>query len=258
VRRQGHELILPGLDLQVHAKDRARPDSSSTVRTPTSSFKGHQKPMKILRAIGLTLLFLLTTLSSSGAAEADLRAIIAKFATVTDFSETGTVVQELTATDDPAVERPLAALADGNLYIRTADSMVFVGKEGDENIQLFDPLSGEAAGEASEDDITKISVNNTLRRAIRDALGTLTLGSKDPAVRIAAADTMFKTPDATNIEPLDTAIANESVASVKALLEQAGERGADHLLNDEGGIGAEHHHLAMRHVDDAHDAEGDG
>ena len=30
------------------------------------------------------------------------------------------------------------------------------------------------------------------------------------------------------------------------------------LLHDEGGVGAEHHHLAMRHVDDAHDAEGDG
>ncbi|TGU89848.1 urea ABC transporter permease subunit UrtB [Mesorhizobium sp. M00.F.Ca.ET.151.01.1.1] len=186
--------------------------------------------MKILHAIGLTLLFLLTTLSSSGAAEADLRAIIAKFATVTDFSETGAVVQELTATGDPAVERPLAALADGNLYARTADSMVFVGKEGDENVQLFDPLSGEPAGEASEDDITKISVNNTLRRTIRDALGTLTLGSKDPTVRIAAADTMFKTPDAANIGPLDAVIASESVASVKALLEQA--RAASILVSD--------------------------
>lgn len=186
--------------------------------------------MKIFHAMGLTLLFLLTTLSSSGAAEADLRAIIAKFATVTDFSETGAVVHELTATGDPAAEPALAALADGNLYIRTADSMVFVGKEGDESVQLFDPLSGEAAGEASEDDITKITVNNTLRRTIRDALGTLTLGAKDPAVRVSAADTMFKTPDAANIEPLDAAIANETVASVKALLEQA--RAASVLVSD--------------------------
>ena len=30
------------------------------------------------------------------------------------------------------------------------------------------------------------------------------------------------------------------------------------LLDDEGRVGAEHHHLAMRHVDDAHHAEGDG
>ena len=41
-------------------------------------------------------------------------------------------------------------------------------------------------------------------------------------------------------------------------VEQAGRGGADRLLHDEGRVGAEHHHLAMRHVDDAHDAEGDG
>ena len=41
-------------------------------------------------------------------------------------------------------------------------------------------------------------------------------------------------------------------------VEQARRAGADQLLHDEGGVGAEHHHLAMRHVDDAHHAEGDG
>ncbi|TPN66430.1 urea ABC transporter permease subunit UrtB [Mesorhizobium sp. B1-1-1] len=186
--------------------------------------------MNLFRALGLTLLFLLATLSSSSAGEADLRGIIAKFAAAKGFSETGAVVHDLAATGDPAVERPLAALADGNLYIRKIDSLVFVGKEGGERVQLFDPLSGEPSGEAAKDDITKIKVNNTLRRTIRDALGTLTLGARDPAVRLAAADTMFKTPDSANIEPLDAAIANETVASVKTLLEQA--RAASILSSD--------------------------
>jgi urea transport system permease protein len=186
--------------------------------------------MKLAHAIGLTLLFLLATLSSSGASEADLRGIIAKFATATGFSETGAIVRELTASGDPAVERPLAALADGNLYLRKTDALVFIGKEAGEGVQLFDPLSGEPSSEAVKSEITKIKVNNTLRRAIRDALGTLTLGAKDPAVRIAAADTMFKTPDAANIAPLDAAIAGESVPSVKALLQQA--RAASVLVSD--------------------------
>ena len=42
------------------------------------------------------------------------------------------------------------------------------------------------------------------------------------------------------------------------VIEQAGIAGADDLLHHEGGVGADHHHLAMGHVDDAHDAEGDG
>src|SRR4051794_6254772 len=186
--------------------------------------------MTLIRTIGLTLLFLLATLSSSDAGEADLRAIIAKFATAKGFSEIGAVVHDLAATGDSLVEHPLSALADGNLYIREADSLVFVGKEAGESVQLFDPLSSEASGEAAKDDVAKIKVNNTLRRVIRDALGTLTLGAKDPAVRLAAAGTMFKTPDAANIEPLDTAIASETVASVKALLEQA--RAASVLVSD--------------------------
>ncbi|CAN7565787.1 urea ABC transporter permease subunit UrtB [Mesorhizobium amorphae] len=186
--------------------------------------------MILLRALGLTLLFLMASLLPSNAAEADLRAIIAKFATGTGFSATEAVVRELAATGDPLVERPLAALADGNLYIRKADSAVFVGMEAGDSVALLDPLSGEKSADAAKADITKIKVNNTLRRVIRDALGTLTLRAKDPTVRIAAADTMFKTPDAANIDPLDAAIAAETDANVKALFEQA--RAASVLVSD--------------------------
>jgi hypothetical protein len=42
------------------------------------------------------------------------------------------------------------------------------------------------------------------------------------------------------------------------VVEQYGRVVADRLLHDEGRVGAEHHHLAMRHVDDAHHPEGDG
>jgi hypothetical protein len=42
------------------------------------------------------------------------------------------------------------------------------------------------------------------------------------------------------------------------IIEQPGVAAADDFLHHEGRVGAEHHHLAMRHVDDAHDAEGDG
>ncbi|MER9407762.1 urea ABC transporter permease subunit UrtB [Mesorhizobium caraganae] len=186
--------------------------------------------MILLRTLGLMLVFLMASLLPSNAAEADLRAVIAKFATGSGFSATEAVVRELAATGDPLVERPLAALAEGNLYIRKADSAVFVGNEAGDSVSLLDPLSGESAGEAAKADITKIKVNNTLRRVIRDALGTLTLRAKDPAVRIAAADTMFKTPDAANIEPLDAAIAAETDAKVKALFEQA--RAASVLVSD--------------------------
>ena len=42
------------------------------------------------------------------------------------------------------------------------------------------------------------------------------------------------------------------------IVEQRRIARADHLLHHEGDIGAEHDHFAVRHVDHAHDAEGDG
>ncbi len=42
------------------------------------------------------------------------------------------------------------------------------------------------------------------------------------------------------------------------IVEQPRAAGADVLLHHEGDVGADHHHLAVRHVDDAHHAEGDG
>ena len=187
--------------------------------------------MPLLRAIGMMLLLTMAgLLPSKAAAGADLRAVVAKFAAATNFSATEAVVRELAASGDPAVERPLSALADGNLYVRKQDAQVFVGKDAGGRVELMDPLSGEKAADADKADLTKIKVNNGLRRTIRDALGTLTLRARDPAVRLAAATTMFKTPDAANIEPLDAAIAAETDPAVKTMFEQA--RAASILVSD--------------------------
>ena len=162
--------------------------------------------------------------------EAALRPIIAKFAAAKNFQATEAIVRELVASGDPVVEKPLLALSEGDLYFRKSDSAVFIGKEAGPTVKLTDPLTDADAGEAAKAEMTKIKVNNTLRRVIRDALGTLTLASDDPAARIAAAETMFKTPDAAAIPALDVAIAKEQVASVKAELEQA--RASSVLVSD--------------------------
>jgi urea transport system permease protein len=164
---------------------------------------------------------MLATVAAAQADEAALRSIIAKFATAKNFTATEAIVRELVATGDPVVETPLAALSEGNLLFRKADKQVFIGRESTQTVELSDPLTAEPAGQATKAEITKVKVNNTLRRVIRDALGSLTLGSDDPAVRLAAADTMFKTPNAAAIPALDAAIAKETVPGVKRRLEQA-------------------------------------
>ncbi|MDQ6437824.1 urea ABC transporter permease subunit UrtB [Mesorhizobium sp. LHD-90] len=170
----------------------------------------------------LAILSLLAILVSPASAdEATLRPVVAKFATVKNFSQTEAVVRELAATGDPAVGKPLTALSEGDLYFRKSDAAVFIGKESGQTVKLADPLTAVDAGEAAKAEVTKVKVNNSLRRVIRDVLGTLTLGAADPAARLAAAQTMFKAPDANSIEALDVAILDEHIASVKLQLEQA-------------------------------------
>ena len=111
-----------------------------------------------------------------------------------------------------------------------SDRAVFIGKETGKTVRLLDPLTAEPVGEAKKSEVSKVKVNNTLRRMIRDLVGSLTLSSADPVVRIAAADTMFKTPNADAIEPLDAAIAKETSPNVKLKLEQA--RASSVLVSD--------------------------
>ncbi|MER2633022.1 MAG: urea ABC transporter permease subunit UrtB, partial [Rhizobiaceae bacterium] len=142
--------------------------------------------MIVIRRLCLPVLIVFTlgvsAFAPAFAGEAELRAIVAKFATVKNFPETEAAVKELAATGDPAAGRPLAALADGNLAFRRSDNAVFIVRETAQGATLLDPLTGAADGEAAKADYTKIRVNNSLRRTIRDAIGSLTLGSDDASV----------------------------------------------------------------------------
>jgi len=148
------------------------------------------------------------------------------------FSKKAKVVDAIAATGHDRAAEVLQALIAGDLYSRKSDGAVFMARMSGGVIELIDPASGEAAGKASEDDLEKIRVNNKVRRAIRAALGTLTLQSKDPAKRVAAAEAVFKAKDASAIPALEKAIAKETDADVKQALAEA--RAAAVLNSDAG------------------------
>ena len=114
--------------------------------------------------------------------------------------------------------------------MRKSYRAVFVVRErGGKNV-LLDPVTGEAVGEAAGGELTKVKVNNGLRRTIREALAALTLGSPNAEVRKQAAETMFSAPDAGAIEALDAAITKETDASAREAMVQA--RAAAVLASD--------------------------
>ena len=63
--------------------------------------------------------------------------------------------------------------------------------------------------------------NNRVRSALQAAIGALGILSADPATRLAAAASVLKSRDATQLGPLETAIGKESDAPIKVLMQTA-------------------------------------
>lgn len=187
-----------------------------------------------MRLAHLIFLFLaaitLHTVSARAQDDIALREAIAGFGTAKGYKEIGQVIGGLVALGDPHAARALDALANGALFARTNDQAVFIVVENADPAPLLDPVTGEPAGAAAAADLSKIKIKNSLRRAIRDAIGALTLAAKDPAVRLSAAETLIVNPDPEALETIEAALASETDPVVKARMETA--RAASILLSD--------------------------
>lgn len=171
-----------------------------------------------IRAVLAVLLLILP--GAALAQGADPRPLFNQLADA-NFNAAEKLVGEIAATGDPRVVPALEAFASGDLYFRKADKVVFIGKEQGSQLALTDPVSAEAAGEVAKGAVTKVRVNNNLRRAIRAALGGLTLMSPDRGARLSAADAILRSPSAETLELVEAALAKETDSEVKARMEEA-------------------------------------
>jgi len=195
--------------------------------------------LDFLRTLTAALcLSLLTIVVAAPASAQDLRTLVDGLGKG-GYSEIEKQVAAIALSGDPAVSVALEALAAGDLYVRKTDKKVFVGKQADGGFALADPLTGEAAGEAKRGEVEKIKVNNRLRRAIRTALGSLTLMSPDPSTRRSAAAATFQSGDPEAIPLIDAALEQEKDEGIAKLMREA--RAAAILksdLSDDEKVGA--------------------
>ena len=144
-----------------------------------------------MRRIIATFLILLFSVS---AAWADLKSAVDALGAA-KLGDMETAIKAVAAEPGPQPAAILEALAEGDLYVRKSDKKVFIAKEAGGAFELVDAVTGEAAGQAAKSDLTKIRINNSLRRVIRAAAGGSALSSPDPAKRLEAAAAVIKTRD---------------------------------------------------------------
>lgn len=137
------------------------------------------------------------------------------------YSAKARAVTALAATADPRAIPILEAMLERKLFTRNSDNVVVVGEEKGNVLLLRRAVDLSEIGEAASSDIKAVRVNNRVRRAIRGALGALTLLSTDPEKRRIAAEAVFKAKDATMVPILDRAIARETNAKIKAVMQKA-------------------------------------
>lgn len=137
------------------------------------------------------------------------------------FSKKAKIAGELAATGHERAAPVLEALQNGTLYSRKSDGTVFITSKNGSQVTLINPVTGNITGTIPGDAMKKIRVNNKVRRAIRAALGSLTMLSPDPAKRLAAARAVFKSHDPNALQALAAAIKKETDPDIKQAFEEA-------------------------------------
>ncbi len=141
---------------------------------------------------------------------------VAKFAN-DSFSDTDEAVGAVAASGNPRALAIIEALRDGRLLAVPESKQVLV-RQADGTI--LDAATGQAVA-AAPAGASSVRLNNRLRRSVEAALGSLTLQSPDPATRIQAAQTVFKSRDETALPAIEAALARESSSAAKQAFAEA-------------------------------------
>ncbi|MEW6125092.1 MAG: urea ABC transporter permease subunit UrtB [Pseudomonadota bacterium] len=147
---------------------------------------------------------------------ADLPGTIARFG-ADSYGDTEAALGALALSGDPRASDIVEALRDGRLLYDPQTKAVYLRTPGG---AVTEAATGAAVA-TPPSGLRPVRMNNRVRRALDAAAGALALVSPDPAKRLDAAASVFKSRDAAALPALDAAIAKETDPKVKTALAQA-------------------------------------
>ncbi len=130
------------------------------------------------------------------------------------FDQTEQGIAEIVASGAPQSASIIEALGDNRLLFKPGSVAIKTKDDKLVDAATMQPISDDFG-------YKPVRLNNRVRRALEAAVGATTLMSPDPAIRLSAADAVFKSRDAGALATLDAAIAKEQNAKIKAALVEA-------------------------------------
>jgi len=165
---------------------------------------------QILFAIGLCLFVLA---SSCAEAQTNFETGLEGF-TKGSFSDTDKAISDVAASGEARAAVVLQALQEGHLFYTSDPKGVYYR---DASGTLFDAATGQKV-DPEPAGLHQVRLNNRLRGTLSAAVGLLTLLSPDPEQRLAAAQSVFKSREASALPTLEKAIAAEKDPKIKSAL----------------------------------------
>jgi urea transport system permease protein len=132
------------------------------------------------------------------------------------FPDTEAAIASVASGGAPHAADILQALADRRLLFSAGAKAIFFRDAAGKGFDGRTGLAAEIPGDAAP-----VRLNNRLRGSVQAALGSLTLMSPDPQQRLRAAESVFRSRDATALAPLNEALARETNPRVKRAFEDA-------------------------------------
>jgi urea transport system permease protein len=172
------------------------------------------KVFRNFRALPFAVLLMLAT--ALPAMAGPFEDAVGKFAN-DEFSDTEEAIGAVATSGNPLAHPIISALQDGRLMADPDTKKVYVAQPDGNSI---DATTGAPVASVP-DSAAAVRLNNRLRRTVEAALGGLTLLSPDPARRIQAAQSVFKTHDATMLPVIDGALQKETDKGAKLAFTEA-------------------------------------
>src|SRR5467141_5312181 len=141
---------------------------------------------------------------------------VGKFAN-DEFSDTEEAIGVIATGGNPLAYAIISALQDGRLMADPDSKKVYVTQP---DAKTIDAATGAPVA-SIPDSAAAVRLNNRLRRTVEAALGGLTLLSPDPAKRIQAAQSVFKTHDESMLPVIDGALQKETNNGAKLAFTEA-------------------------------------
>jgi len=186
--------------------------------SPTPHHRIRFEPRRlVLRRLVQGLLALLLVGVSAGAVSGDFERALEQLSK-SSFDQKGAAIALLVSSGHAQALPLLQSMSSGDLYYRKSDQRIVRSVSVAGGYRISDAASGEDLGEVGKREIKKVSINNTLRGQLTQAIAELQLGSADPDLRRTALESMLSDITADALPLLNQRRSQESDSGVQAVL----------------------------------------